>query len=448
MNPYTLQNLCEYLDDFCILKIGQQNNTYFNRRWTDPRNKNIYRYLYRGRFLLVKYCDFNWHFGVSMVCSGGHLDTVDLMMRVVKSQNRWNGYLAGYTGNDDLIRMIDDVNKVQLFPGSRSYPSKRSRLYGMAGACYGGHLELIKKIHTSSREMLKQTSYVLRHAVRRYTDLKVVQEMVDVFIDQSEELGKWDLIGTCQGGHVELVAKILASASNLMADEVLASMFQTFDIDEILEGTSSLPISDVYFNMINFKPVAVERQQQIIELLIEKGVSQLSLSKALISRSRDGDWSMVDFLIEKGAQTYNVPGIILFWASRRGNLERVKYALRMVDDLDRGSGIYQACQGGHLEIVEYLIGTDFPGKYAKGGLKRSCSGGHVHLVNWWLKQGATNYASGFQEACRGRRKYINPGNPVRFPYRKIMKLLIKKGVKQCVCGLSLAEHFTHRYLAP
>ena len=57
---------------------------------------------------------------------------------------------------------------------------------------------------------------------------------------------------------------------------------------------------------------------------------------------------------------------------------------------DWNCGLYDACKGGHKEIVDYMI--------SKGandwnwGLNGACNGGHKEIVDYMISKGANNFA--------------------------------------------------------
>ena len=65
-------------------------------------------------------------------------------------------------------------------------------------------------------------------------------------------------------------------------------------------------------------------------------------------------------------------------------------------------GLYGACQGGHHEIVQWMI--DRGAKDWNWGLRCACRGGHPEVAQMMIDRGARNWNWGLQGACeRGHR---------------------------------------------
>ncbi len=96
------------------------------------------------------------------------------------------------------------------------------------------------------------------------------------------------------------------------------------------------------------------------------------------------------------------------------------------EEYDWNNGLYNACQSGHMPIVELLI--------SKGannwnlGLYGACRGGHMPIVELLISKGANDWNGGLFNACRGGHMLI-------------VELLISKGVDKCYCGKTIDDHF-------
>ena len=67
--------------------------------------------------------------------------------------------------------------------------------------------------------------------------------------------------------------------------------------------------------------------------------------------------------------------------------------------LDHRRRLQEACQGGHLDVVQLLMekgATDW-----NWGLVCACRGGHVEIVKLMIDNGANNWNWGMGEACYG-----------------------------------------------
>ncbi len=92
-------------------------------------------------------------------------------------------------------------------------------------------------------------------------------------------------------------------------------------------------------------------------------------------------------------------------------------------------GLYGACEGGHMDIVRFLIekGAD----QWDWGLSYACRGGHMEIVKLMIEKGCKWLNGGLSNACK-------------HGHMNIVKFLIEKGASVCGygygCGRSLKEH--------
>jgi ankyrin repeat protein len=92
----------------------------------------------------------------------------------------------------------------------------------------------------------------------------------------------------------------------------------------------------------------------------------------------------------------------------RGDIEKVKSMSSDVSKLV--SGFYNACSGGHMEIVEFIMSL-FSENWENvlglsldvwdSGLCCACKGGHIDIVNLMFRKGAKSFYFALQTACIG-----------------------------------------------
>ncbi len=70
-----------------------------------------------------------------------------------------------------------------------------------------------------------------------------------------------------------------------------------------------------------------------------------------------------------------------------GNIEEVNRLVKLGADLNYG--LYGACIGGHLDIVNLMV--KLGANHFNWGLHYACCGGHLDLVNLMIKSGANNF---------------------------------------------------------
>ncbi len=91
-------------------------------------------------------------------------------------------------------------------------------------------------------------------------------------------------------------------------------------------------------------------------------------------------------------------------------------------------GLYRACEGGHLNIIELMISKGAgPHGGWNNGLFYACLGGHVPIVELLISKGANDWIGGLYHACRGG-------------HMPIVELMINKGADKCYCGKTIDEH--------
>lgn len=110
-------------------------------------------------------------------------------------------------------------------------------------------------------------------------------------------------------------------------------------------------------------------------------------------------------------------------------------------------GLYGACEGGHVNLVNLAIENG--ANDLEGGLLYSCVGGHVNTVNLMIEKGANNWNSVLFYACQSGNMDIvniiikNGGNvwdsglygACQSGNIDIIKLMFEKGAKNMPIGL-------------
>ncbi len=97
-------------------------------------------------------------------------------------------------------------------------------------------------------------------------------------------------------------------------------------------------------------------------------------------------------------------------------------------DLDWYRGLYGACRGGHINIVNFLIEKRVD--EWSWGLYGACKGGHMDIVKLMIEKGASDWCWGLWGACGGG-------------HIDIVKLMIEKGATYCCnCKKPVKEHLS------
>jgi ankyrin repeat protein len=149
--------------------------------------------------------------------------------------------------------------------------------------------------------------------------------------------------------------------------------------------------------------------------------------------------------------------------------EIIKYTLPLKDDdyniglvgnfelclkvIDINKCFIGACEGGHMEIVKYMISKG--ANNWEMGLYFACKGRHIGIVKYMVSKGANNWNDGLFGACyKGHMeivKYMESKGANDWNYGllgsckgghvEIMKYMIEKGANECeYCRKKLQEH--------
>jgi len=106
---------------------------------------------------------------------------------------------------------------------------------------------------------------------------------------------------------------------------------------------------------------------------------------------RGGHPELVKLMIQKGANNFEEVFYVTCYVGRRQIVDVLK---NYVTINDWNTGLYGACEGGHLELAEYVIylGAHDHGEHIfnyNQGLSRACGEGHQDLIELMIQRGAT-----------------------------------------------------------
>ncbi len=101
----------------------------------------------------------------------------------------------------------------------------------------------------------------------------------------------------------------------------------------------------------------------------------------------------------------------------------INYFIKKDADVDVDYGLYGACEGGHLEIVNLMLQKG--ANDCNYGLCGACEGGHLDIINTMIEKGANDWDSGLLKACKGG-------------HLEIVNLMLKKGADKLSDGLGEA----------
>lgn len=233
----------------------------------------------------------------------------------------------------------------------------------LMGAAEGGHMELVKKL-------LKQgvdPGWGLEPAA--------AGRAVDVFNLLQEQgciAGERELNAAAESGSVEIVRQLLKSDSELGYLMHLAVSAGQMEVVKLLleHGAQAEYALDA----------AVETGcVEMVKLLLEKGYYPCIIESIMASAARLGHDEVVRLLLEKGGSASDA----LSGAASAGNMDMVQQLL------DRGAhpsaGMDAAASNGHEKIVKLLLEK---GASPNHGILEAASGGHGEIVCLLLEHGA------------------------------------------------------------
>ena len=233
----------------------------------------------------------------------------------------------------------------------------------LMGAAEGGHLELVKKL--------------LKQGVDPGWGLEPAAAggAVDVFnllLEQGCIAGERELNAAAESGSVEIVRQLLKSDSELGYLMHLAVSAGQMEVVKLLleHGAQAEYALDA----------AVETGcVEMVKLLLEKGYYPCIMESIMASAARLGHDEVVRLLLEKGGSASDA----LSGAASAGNMDMVQLLL------DRGAhpsaGMDAAASNGHEKIVKLLLEK---GASPNHGISGAAVCGHVEIVSLLLAHGA------------------------------------------------------------
>lgn len=233
----------------------------------------------------------------------------------------------------------------------------------LMGAAEGGHLELVKKL----LELGVDPDWGLEPAAAGGS--------VDVFNllqKQGSIAGERELNAAAEAGCVEIVSQLLKSESELGYLMHLAVSAGQIEVAKLLlehGAKAEYALDD-----------AVETGNvEMVKLLLEKGYYPCIMEYIMTSAARGGHDEIVRLLLEKGGSASEA----LSGAASAGNMGMVQQLLEHGAHPD--AGMDAAAGNGHEKIVKLLLEK---GASPNHGILEAASGGHGEIVCLLLEHGA------------------------------------------------------------
>ena len=233
----------------------------------------------------------------------------------------------------------------------------------LMGAAEGGHLELVKKL-------LKQgvdPGWGLEPAAAGGA-----VNVFNLLLEQGCIAGERELNAAAEAGCVEIVSQLLNSESELGYLMHLAVSAGQIDVVKLLlehGAKAEYALDD-----------AVETGNvEMVKLLLEKGYYPCIMEYIMTSAARGGHDEIVRLLLEKGGSASEA----LSGAASAGNMDMVQQLLEHGAHPD--AGMDAAAGNGHEKIVKLLLEK---GASPNHGILEAASGGHGEIVRLLLEHGA------------------------------------------------------------
>lgn len=198
-----------------------------------------------------------------------------------------------------------------------------------------------------------------------------------------EEVEWFDgLCGVCEGEHLDLIDFLVEHKKNNNCNNC---MF-------IIDWKTALEAACYVGNI------------KSINYIIKRGDIVYDLDKGLISACAGGSVDAITLMLNLGAMDTD-GGFIATCAS--GNISAVKLMAEhcgTIKHFTHASVIYNACERGNMDVIKYLVEL---GEYQSHSiyytqlLERACLYGHLDVVKFMIDKGVTNFNEGLYTACCG-----------------------------------------------
>ncbi|XP_067660339.1 ankyrin repeat domain-containing protein 50-like [Haliotis asinina] len=394
-------------------------------------------------------------FGINILhlaCLGGDRDVVKYILSRdmtyiddIAQCKRTPMMLAAENGHEEVVELL-------LNEGANMSLVDDGRNNILHLACERGHLEVVKyivsqnKVDINSRGWKKRTP-VMEAAKNGHK--KVVEFLV-------EHGGDLSLVGysgvnilhlACRGGHLEVVKYIVSQ--NKVAINSRGWKKRTPVMEAAKNGHKKVveflvehggDLSLVGYSGVNILHLACRGGHlEVVKYIVSQNkvaINSRGWKKRtpVMEAATNGHKKVVEFLVEHGGDlslVYYGGGNILHLACEGGHLEVVKYIVSQnkVDINSRGwkkrTPVMEAATNGHKNVVEFLVehGGDLSLVYYGGGniLHLACEGGHLEVVKYIVSQNKVDINS------RGWKKRTPVMEAAKNGHKKVVEFLVSKG---------------------
>jgi serine/threonine protein kinase len=213
---------------------------------------------------------------------------------------------------------------------------------------------------------------------------------------------------------VEMSNQVFAYACQHNDMYLLEVATRTGFATDVVNATQQQTLSRIYNLNLGLYAACKGGQFSMIEYLVQKGANNWDLG--MIAGGEYGRMDIVQLMIKYGAKDWNRG---LSSACTGGNIEIVKLMIERGADNWKG-GMLSACIGGHTQVVELMLQKG--ANNLRTCMTHACKGGHLKVVQLLMTKGVTNWNEGFRYACFGG-------------HTEIIYLMIKQGANDWNGGL-------------
>ena len=276
---------------------------------------------------------------------------------------------------------------------------------GFVGACIGGHLKIVELMQpkiSDRNSMIRGFNEACKNRQRAIVDyLLTLQKFLDIGGDDIFPSG---LFSACVGGDMEII--------QLMINRMVSPDRDVFA--RALIGACSSPIAKsmeiIHFILSKLQPIPPECFGYInnaflvlcrigniegIKFLISLNAGIHDYSTGLNNACLGGHIESVNYLLHFWTTLIMSEKISILHSACKGkNLDIVKRIIRLelFSSNTLNHAFNSACIGGNIEVVKYLYSLPISKGYSLNeALAEACRNGHCRIIEFLIQKGANNW---------------------------------------------------------
>lgn len=311
----------------------------------------------------------NWYSVVSSACKLGRVDILEylskqkVLLKLAQHDEETFMQIAGLYGQMNVV--LYWMNK-----GVTAWNRT------MIDASLGGRMNIVQlMIEKGANEWNKAMV-----AAAGGGQMHVVEFMITKGADNWNEC----MIEASKSGHMNIIELMVSKGAD--------------NWNHSMHGASAMGHMDIIKYMIDKGATSWDHSMyeaseaghfDVVQLMIEKGATSWDL--ALYGAADQGHTLIVHFLLEKPiTDRSHAARLLMSNAARRGCKSNVEFAVSLgadgLDQEDWEEGMVRAIQGGHIDIVEFMISKG--AKDWNNGLITAINNGYLDVVQLMISKGA------------------------------------------------------------